>query len=162
MNFFDYLFSPAARRSAIKYGLFTGVLFGIGYGVKIGLLTGAVMALFMSVFQPIVAYLQDIPYIRIKKALPTPILIDKRVHFTVQKGFVNGVFLLTADQVIFLSMARGEHRLELSRTEIKEIKQTDEMTISFFVNDTQFVRLLSRDCEEIVDTLLQNGWVVGN
>ena len=36
------------------------------------------------------------------------------------------------------------------------------MTISFFVNDTQFVRLISGECEEIVDTLLQNGWVVGN
>ena len=162
MNFTDYLFSPQARRSAIKYGLFTGALIGIGYGWKFGLLTGAVMAFLASFFSPLVAYLQDLPYIRIKKTFKTPILIDKRVHFTVQKGIVRGMFLLTAEQIVFLSVDRGEHRLELSRTEIREIKRSDEMTISFFVNDTQFVRLISGECEEIVDTLLQNGWVVGN
>ena len=162
MTFLDYLFSPKARRSAIKYGVFTGALFGIGYGWKLGVLSGAIMALVMSVVQPIVSYLQDLPYIRLKKDLTTPLLIDKRVHFTVQKGFVNGMFLMTEDRLIFLSMARGEHRLELLRTEIREIKRTDEMTISFFVNETQFVRLISGECEEIVDTLLQNGWVVGN
>ncbi|MBQ8213796.1 MAG: hypothetical protein IJZ80_07280 [Clostridia bacterium] len=163
MKFSDYLFSPEARRSAIKSGLFTGVLIGIGYGWKFGLLTGAVTALIMSFFTPMLTYLQDLPYIKIKKTFTTPILIDKRVHFTVQKGFVRGMFLLTADQqIIFLSVDRGEHRLELSRAEIREIKRSDDMTISFFVNDTQFVRLISGECEEIVDTLLQNGWVVGN
>ena len=134
MKFSDYLFSPAARRSAIRYGIFSGILFGIGYGWRIGLLTGAVMALIASVFNPLVSYLQDLPYNRIKKSFTVPILIDKRVHFTVQKGFVRGMFLLTADQqIVFLSVDRGEHRLELSRAEIREIKRSDDMTISFFV-----------------------------
>lgn len=162
MTFSDYLFSSAARRSAIKYGLFTGVLFGIGYGWRAGLLWGAIMTLLMSVISPIVAYLQDLPYIRFKKALHSSILIDKRVLFTIKKGVVKGIFLLTAEQIVFLSMERGEHRLELSRTEIREIKRSDETTISFFINDKQFVRLISGECEEIVDTLLQNGWTVGS
>ena len=163
MKFTDYLFSPEARRSAIRYGIFTGILFGIGYGWKIGLLTGAVMALVASIFNPLVSYLQDLPYHRIKKTFNSTILLDKRVHFTVQKGIVRGMFVLTADQqIVFLSVNRGEHCLELTRSEIKEIKRSDEMTISFFVNDTQYIRLISGECEEIVDTLLQNGWVVGN
>ena len=163
MSFSEYLFSPQARLSAIKYGLFSGILFGIGYGFKIGLLSGAIMALLMSLISPIVAYLQDLPYIKIKKTFKSQVLLDKRVHFTVQRGIVKGMLLLTEDQqIVFLSMSRGEHRLELSREDIREIKRSAEMTISFFVNDKQFVRLISGECEEIVDILLQNGWTVGN
>ena len=99
---------------------------------------------------------------RIKETLGTSFLLDERVRFTVQGGTVGGFFLLTDDRMIFLSLERGEHRLELTRGEVCSIIPEEHMTVRIYLNNTQFIRIISGVSEEICDVLQQNGWTVSN
>lgn len=161
MKFSDYFFETGVRIRAVMSGLMTGSMIGLLLGNwQYGVLTGAIVTLLYSLILPVILYRADLPYLRLKDKLQKPFLIDARVRFTVKDGSVGGFFVLTDRAMIFLSLERGDHRLELSKTDVKSVIRNDDMTISIFLNNTQFVRVMSATTEEIFQVLRENGWSV--
>lgn len=160
MKFSDYFHAPGLRLLAFLFGVFAGLPVFILMGWKFGVLVCAVVTLLASVILPIRLYRAELPYNRVKSTIAEKFLFDLRVRFTVRNGTVSGHFLLTQRSMIFLSFERGEHRLELSRDDVKSVELGENMTISIFLNDKQFVRVISGECEEIYDILRNNQWAV--
>ena len=162
MKFSDYYLASGVRRSSLIYGTVLGLLAGFVLGWQIGVLVGAGVALVCSFLIPIVAYLQDLPYQKIKQTIAQPFLVDERVFFTVKDGTVRGFFILTEKSIILLSLDRGNHRLELSREDVRCIICEDQIAVSVFLNEKQFVRVISGVCHEICDVLREHGWTVND
>ncbi|MBQ1229503.1 MAG: hypothetical protein IIX80_00575 [Clostridia bacterium] len=163
MKFSEYFFDTSVRVRAVLSGLMTGCLIGLLLeSWQYGVLTGAIVTLLYSLILPVLLYRADLPYLRLKDTLPKPFLIDARVRFTVKDGSVGGFFILTDRTMIFLSAERGNHRLELSRSDVKSVIRNDDLTMSIFLNQTQFVRVMSATTEEILQTLRENGWSVSS
>lgn len=160
MKYSDYYFSTGVRIRAILFGVLSGAIVWFLLGWQWGVLFGAIGALLHSFILPLMLYREDLPYIRLKNTLPKPFLIDARVRFTVKDGTVGGFFVLTDHSMIFLSLERGNHRLELSRKDVRSVIGNEDFTISIFLNDTQFIRVMSTATEEMLDILRQNGWSV--
>lgn len=161
MKFSEYFFDTSVRVRAVLSGLMTGCLIGLLLeSWQYGVLAGAIVTLLYSLILPVLLYRADLPYLRLKDTLPKPFLIDARVRFTVKDGSVGGFFILTDRTMIFLSAERGNHRLELSRSDVKSVIRNDDLTMSIFLNQTQFVRVMSATTEEILQTLRENGWSV--
>ena len=142
-------------------GVLSGVAIGLICGVwQYGVLAGAIAALIASVLVPLRLYREDIPYLKIKETMKKPFLVDERVRFTVQGGTVGGFFILTDSSMVFLSLERGDHRLELSREDVLSVTCEQDMMINIFLNNKQYIRVISGVCTEICDVLRQNGWSV--
>lgn len=158
MKFSDYYLSPGARALSITAGVISGVLVCLFTGWKIATLVGAGITVLVSVILPLILYLQDRPYEKIKSTLAQPFLIDERVRFTVEGGSVGGFLILTDSQMILLSLERGDHRLELSRNEVQSIVLGENLTINIYLSNTRFIRVISGGSEELFDILRDNGW----
>ena len=163
MKFSDYYFSNGARVLSVIVGVLSGAIVGFVCGVwQYGVLSGAITTLLASVLLPIRFYRQDLPYIKIKETMKRPFLVDERVRFTVQGGSVGGFLILTDDSMVFLSLERGDHRLELSRADVASVICGRDMTMSIFLNNKQYIRVISDVCAEICDVLRENGWSVSS
>ena len=161
MKFLDYYLSGGARTLSVIIGILSGAMVGLVCGVwQYGVLSGAVTTLLASVLLPIRFYRQDLPYLKIKETMKKPFLVDERVRFTVQGGTVGGFFILTESSMVFLSLERGDHRLELSRDDVVSVICEQDTMINVFLNNKQYIRLISGVCPEICDILRQNGWRV--
>ena len=162
MKFSDYLLMPGVRRFALSIGIFLGVPAWLIFGWQIGVLTGAVITLIASLLIPIRIYFADLPYAKIKQTITDPLLLDERVRFTVREGTIGGFLLLTEKSMIFLSLERGDHRLELSRDQVCSVIRDEDMTIRIFLSNTKFIRVFSGGCEQICDILRDHGWRVSD
>lgn len=162
LRFIDYFQAPGARTLAVALGAVSALTVSLFTGWQLALLIGASVALLVSLILPIVFYRMDMPYQRIKKKILSPLLVDERVRFTVKGGkTLGGFFVLTEQSMIFLSLEGGDHRLELSRKDVKTvILQEDRYSIRIFLNDTQFIEVLSGVYMELYDILLENHWNV--
>ena len=160
MKFSDFYFAPISRVIAGFLGVMSGLAVGLFFGWQIGVLAGAGVALVSSVLVPLKVYMEERPYLRIKESLQEKILLDRRVHFTVQGGTMGGYFILTASTIIFLSMEDGEHRLEFARDDVQSITVSRDMSIRVALNDKQFVRMVAVPVDDIGRVLLENGWSV--
>ena len=160
MKFSDYYLSAGARITSLFFGGIAAITVSVLLGWQIGVLSGCVVALLASVLLSWMLYRKDLPYAKVKQTLKQPILLDERVHFTVRGGTVGGFFVLTENSMIFLSMEKGEHRLELSRADVKSVVAGEDMTVCVHLDDRRFIRLISGACEEICEILRQNGWAV--
>ena len=160
MKFSDYYLAGGVRKSSLLYGVILGAFAGFLFGWQIGVLVGAGVALVCSFLIPIIAYLQDLPYEKIKQTFKRPFLIDERVFFTVKDGTVRGFFILTEESIVLLSLDGGDHRLELRREDVRYISCEEKLAVSVFLNEKQFVRVISGGCEEICEILRENGWTV--
>ena len=160
MKFWDYFFEPGVKFTAAVFGILIGVVTWILSGsLQYGLLAGAVLALITSITEPVKHYMMDRPYEKIKKAMEQTFLIDRRVRFSVQGGMVGGFFLLTEQKIVFLSLERGTHRLELARQDVKRVVLDHETVLSVFMTDQKFVRVVSVECEEFYQILTEHGWI---
>jgi len=160
MKFADYFFAPGVKIRSVMFGITVGFMTGMLWeNWQIGVLAGAVVALLTSFTYPLRAYLSDAPYEKIKNTLHRPFLLDQRVHFTVANGAVGGFFVLTESSMVFLSLERGNHRLELSREDVRRIALEGSTTLCIFMSETKFVRVISANCEEIYQILLDNQWI---
>ena len=158
MKYGDYFHARGIRTTSLFFGGVSGLMTGIVTNWQYGVLCGAIVALLSSFILPWRLYLADKPYARIKEKMGVRFLFDERVRFTVRGGTVGGYFILTDNSLVFLSLERGEHRLELSREDVQKIDLGENMTISIFLNDKQFIRVVSGDCEEMYEVLRENGW----
>ncbi len=159
MKFTSYLFAPGMRMMSVILGFFMGGIVGLALqDWQLGVLVGASAALFVSFALPLRFYMAEAPYRRAKKELTQPFLLDERVRFTVKDGSVGGYFVLTDKSMIFLSMEKGDHRLILERKDVKTVKLEEDLTLRIFLNNTQFVRVISADGEGIYRILGENGW----
>ena len=158
MKFWEYFFSPTVRPFSVIVGAVVGFILYLLFGWEMGLFGGAVATLLAALGIPLFEFARDIPYKRIKKTLPKPLHLDQRVNFTVKNGIVRGYMILTDSTLVFLSFDHGKHRLELKRADVKSVK-LESNTICVFLNEKQFVRILSLSTEEIYEVLQQKGWV---
>ncbi len=133
---------------------------GLFMGWQLGLLIGAITTLIVSVMVPFVLYRADIPYEAIKKTINGSFVFDERVRFTVHGGrTVGGFFILTEQNMVFLSIEQGKHRMELAREDVKSIVLEEESySIKIFLNDTQFIQVISGVCYEMYNILRENHW----
>lgn len=160
MKFSDYYLAPASRLVAATLGILSGVVGGIFWGWQYGVLFGAGVAILASVIVPLHVYLAEKPYLRIKETLKGPFLIDRRVRFSIKGGSVGGYFILTHESMIFLSMEHGEHRLEFSHDDVQYVVLGSDMSIRVYLNDKQFVRIVTDVINEVGEVLRENGWSV--
>ena len=162
LRFIDYFQAPGARVLAVFLGILIAAAVYFFADWRLALLCGASVALILSLLLPIVFYRIDILYQRIKKTILQPLLVDERVRFTVKGGkTLGGFFVLTEQSMILLSLEDGDHRLELSREDVKSvILAQDRYSIRIFLNDTQFIEVLSGVYQELYDILLENNWNV--
>lgn len=160
MKFSDYFFAPGVRPLSVFMGMLAGGLTALFAGWQYGVLVGAGAAVLLSVLIPVTVYRADIPYTRLKQTLEQPFLFDERVRFTVPNGSVGGYFILTQKTMVFLSLERGNHRLELMREDVKSVMLGEDSSLSIFLNNTQFIRVLSAGCEEMFRILRENGWAI--
>lgn len=160
MKYSDYLFTPGSRVIATGIGVITGGIMSFLFGWELGLLSGAATAILFSFVIPFLVYRADVPYAKIKKTITSPIIFDERVRFTVRQGSVGGYFILTRDSMVLLSLERGDHRMELSREDVKKIFLSDPSGLCIHLGEKQYVRILSSYCEEMLNVLSENGWNV--
>lgn len=163
LHFGDYFSAPGVRMLSVIVGLLLGGVIGFFTGWQIGILSGAVTVLVVSVVLPIFLYRADVPYEKIKQTLAGPFLFDERVRFSVRGGkTVGGFFILTEKTMVFLSLEQGNHRLELSREDVKSVVLDEEQfSIKIFLNNTQFIQVVSGVCQEMYGILRENNWVMG-
>ncbi len=160
MKFSDFFFSTAVRILSVIAGVVIGGLTAILKGWQLGLFVGAVAVFLTALALPVILYLRELPYQKIKKTIKHPFLLDERVLFTIQGGSIGGYFILTESSMIFLSLERGgQHRLELGREDVKAIKLENGEAISIFLSNTKFVRILSPAIETLFAELERNGWI---
>ena len=159
MKFSDYYLSSGSRTLSIFVGLVAALPVGIFMGWQVGVLVGCAVVILTSFIVPFVLFLKDRPYAAIKKTFKQPFLFDERVRFTAQGGStVGGFFLLTEQSMIFLSLEHGDNRLELSRADVRSVILNENLTISVYLNEKQFVRVISGACEELYEILREHGW----
>jgi len=158
MKFTDYLFHPGVRIPAILLGLLIGGGTAVFTNWKMGAFVGAIAVLVLSVVIPIMIFAQDLPYIRIKKKLPQPFLLDVRVSLTSKNGLVDGFFILTENSMILLSISNGTHSLELSREDVRSVRSGENYSIHIFLNDTQLIRLRTPSSDLVLQILEEKGW----
>ncbi len=161
IKFSDYFTSPAKRSSAIRSGLFLGFGVFLMTDWRYGILCGAIATLIFSLVSPVISYLRDLPYIKLKRTLPQPFLFDEPVRFTVKGGMVNGFFVLTAKSMVFLSRGDTGERMELTREDVKSVVlESNAYALRIFLDGTRFVMLYSAVCEQMSEVLRENGWNV--
>ncbi|MBQ7336339.1 MAG: hypothetical protein IJW92_07705 [Clostridia bacterium] len=161
IKFSDYFTAPGIRSFAIRSGLTVGLIIGWFSSWQYGVIGGAATAILVSLIFPVIVYRAQLPYIRIKRTLPQPLLMDEPVRFTVKKGMVDGFFVLTEQSMVFLALSCASPRLELTRDDVKSIASgNDQPCINIFLNNTQFIRVFSGACDEILEILRENGWNV--
>ncbi|MBE6588909.1 MAG: hypothetical protein E7643_01905 [Ruminococcaceae bacterium] len=158
MKFSEFFTAPFIRSFAIRIGIFIGILTTLFSGWKMGILIGAVSVLVISLILPVLFYFAFLPYVRMKQKFARPFLFDEPVRFTVKKGTVGGFFIITEKTLVFLSKECTSQTLELSRDEVKSVSLGKDLTVDIYLNNTQFIRVFSGACDEIMEILRTNGW----
>ena len=163
MKFSEFFTAPSMRSLSIRAGIVIGiaVILLSELDWRYGVLIGACVTLVASVLLPLIFYVKLLPYKRIKEQFKRPFLVDAPVRFIVKQGTVGGFFVLTAQSMIFLSRECANATLELSHRDVASISLgEDEGTIDIYLNEKQFIRVISAVDEEIVKILKENGWNV--
>ena len=158
MKYSDYYFSPNTRTLSTIIGVLFGAPSAIFMGWEKALIVGAAVAILASFILPFMVYRADLPYAKIKATLQKPFLFDERVRFTVAGGSVTGFFILTEESMIFLSLDRGDHRLELSRKEVERVLLADRTSLSIFLGEKKFIKVNAATCDAMFRILRENGW----
>ncbi len=158
MKLWDYLFAPGVRPVSILLGFLVGGGTALFTDPVKGGFVGAVTALVTSLVYPTVAFLQDLPYIRLKKKLKQPFLFDVRVSMSSKKGPVDGFFVLTETSMVLLAISNTMHSLELSREDVRSVQQGENYTLNIFLNDSQQIRLRTPACAEVMRILAEQKW----
>ena len=151
------------RALSVRVGIIIGlaVLLFSELDWRYGVLIGALVTLLATVLLPLIFYVKLLPYKRLKERFKRPFLVDVPVRFTVKKGTVGGFFVLTAQSMIFLSHECPNPVLELSHRDVASIVLGDRAgTINIYLNQTQFISVISAVDEEIIAILKENGWNV--
>lgn len=158
MKFSDCFFSAAKRRVSVLFGAIAFALSLLFTTPQGALLAGAVTTLVSSVLLPVMTYAELRPYDKIRKTIPQPFLTEQRVRFTINGGTVGGFLILTESAVYFLSTEKGKHVLELKRKDIAALRLEEDLSIRFFINDHQYVQVLTAKAQELYRLLQQQGW----
>ncbi len=158
MKFGEFFTAPFIRSFAIRIGIFIGLIVTLFAGWKLGILAGAVAVLLIALILPVVFWITFLPYVKMKEQFKRPFLFDEPVRFTVKKGNVGGFFIITEKTLVFLSRECTAQTLELSREEVKSVILGKDLTVNIYLSNTQFIRVFSGACEEIMEILRANGW----
>lgn len=158
MKFSDFFFSTASRSTSVMMGLLLGVAVGFFAGWEYGVLSGVALAVLLSVILPLVAYLRVLPYEKRKAKIKGPFLFDERVLFRSSRGSFGGFFLLTDASMVLMTLGKGKMSMELSREDVRSVLLDDDLTLRIFLNETQYICILSEVAAEIFNALSAQGW----
>ena len=158
VKFSNYYLASGSRILSLALGLVLGGIAGLFTDIRFAILIGAGVAIVASFLLPLRLYLSDKPYDKLKAELAGPFLFDERVRFTVKNGSVNGFFVLTENQMAFLSLDHGEHCVKLEKKEVRSVRIDEEGLLNIFLNDTQYIRVVSGVSEELFEIIRDNGW----
>ena len=163
VKFSNYYLASGSRILSLAIGLVAGGIAGLFTDIRLGILIGAGITIVASFVLPLRLYLSDKPYDKLKAELSGPFLFDERVRFTVKSGSMGGFFVLTENQMAFLSLDHGEHCVKLSKKEVRSVTIDEEGLLNIFLNDTQYIRVISGVSQELFEIIRDNGWnVVGS
>lgn len=161
IRYSNYYLSPGSRILSLAAGLIAGGASAFFLGFPRGILLGAGVAILSSFLLPLWLYLSDKPYDKLKAEIgEDPFLFDERVRFTVKDGSMNGYFVLTKNHMVFLSLDRGEHCIKLCRDEVRSVILDAEGLLNIFLNETQYIRVISNVSDELFEIIRDNGWNV--
>ncbi len=160
MKLSQFFTLPGIRAFSVRTGIIVGIAVCIFSNWRFGVLIGAVVTLLSSLILPFVFYIKLLPYAKLKKNFPQPFLFDEPVRFTVKKGTVGGFFILTEKSMIFLSKECSNSTVELTRDKVRAVSLGKNFTIEIQIGNTQFIRVFSGACEELIEILRTNGWNV--
>lgn len=164
--FLECFLNPGIRKISILFGTvfgiataLVGILFHMSAGWALGLVTGAVSALLLSVTLTLMLWREETRYDRIISAIPGQVLDVYEVLLAVRGGRQAGRIVLTADSIILLSLSRGNHRMELTRRDVRTIgTQGDGRNILIFLDETRYISVYPLEPEKLFRRLSDEGW----
>lgn len=159
MKLRDYFAAPGVRILSVILGVLTGCGVALFKGAILGGLVGAVVVFFSSVFFPVWAYLKELPFNKMKKQLPQPLLLDERVDFVINGKRLYGFFVLTEDRMVMIAESGGKHRMELPREEVVRVVKEDNYSIKIYVNQQDFIQIQTPTFEKVYSVLAEKGWI---
>ena len=159
MKLRDYFAAPGVRILSVILGVLAGGGVALFKGAILGGLVGAVVVLFSSVFFPVWAYLKELPFNKMKKQLPQPLLLDERVDFVINGKRLYGFFVLTEDRMVMIAESDGKHRMELPREEVVRVVKEDNYSIKIYVNQQDFIQIQTPTFEKVYSVLAEKGWI---
>lgn len=163
MKFRDFFTAPTIRATAVRFGVFVGIIMALFTNMdwRYAVIIGATVALLASVLLPLAMYIKLLPYKRFKESLGRRVLIDAPVRFLAKKGMVGGFFLLTESNLVLLSDEKEKSALELSQKDVDTIALGDDVgVVDIYLDKKQFIRFVCAIDEELVEILAQHGWNV--
>lgn len=151
---------------AVMIGAFIGVavagvgmLTGLYVGWAWGLLFGAGVALALSVVFPFMLWIGDAPYRRVIAEIGEPIVYRHPVRFAIRGGSLNGYIVLTEKCIALISLDGGDHRMSLTRDDVKSVKFSEaKNAVSLFLDATKFILITSTASAELFEVLCREGW----
>ena len=163
MKFRDFFTAPTIRATAVRFGVFVGIVMALFTNIdwRYAVIIGAAVALLASVLLPLAMYIKLLPYKKFKESLGRRVLIDAPVRFWAKKGMVGGFFMLTESNLVLLSDEKEKPALELSKKDVQSIALGEDVgVIDIYLDQKQFIRFVSAIDEEIVEALAEQGWNV--
>ena len=163
MKFRDFFTAPTIRATAVRFGVFVGIVMALFTNIdwRYAVIIGAAVALLASVLLPLAMYIKLLPYKRFKESLGRRVLIDAPVRFLAKRGMVGGFFLLTESNLVLLSDEKEKPALELSQKDVDTIALGDDVgVVDIYLDKKQFIRFVCAIDEEIIEILAQHGWNV--
>ncbi len=160
MKFSTFLTSPGVRRLSVWFGVLVGMVSLTFFDWRIAVVIGACAVLLLSLILPLIFYIRFLPYLRLKKTFGDlkRYIFDEPVRFTVKSGTVGGFFLLTDHSMVFLSLECTPRVMELQREHVVRVSSAEELHLDIYINNTQFVRVFTGACREMLSILREHGW----
>ena len=159
MKFSDYFAAPGVRPLSLILGVLIGGGTALFKGLLFGAFVGAVTILLASLILPVWAFLSDLPYIRIKKTLPRPFLLDERVDYVINGKRVYGFFVLTEERMVMISISNGKRQMELPREKVFRVVKEENYCIKIYVNQKDYIQIQAPTFERIYEILSEKGWL---
>ena len=163
MKFRDFFTAPTIRATAVRFGVFVGIVMALFTNIdwRYAVIIGAAVALLASVLLPLAMYIKLLPYKKFKESLGRSVLIDAPVRFLAKRGMVGGFFLLTESNMVLLSDEKEKPALELTKKDVETVSLGEDVgVVDIYLDQKQFIRFVCAIDEEIIDALAEHGWNV--
>lgn len=159
MKFWDYFFLPGVRGTATFAGLLAGLSVGMFTRWEFGVIGGVGVAVLVTLIMPLVMYLQDLPFEKMKQGLEGSFRFDEQVLFRSQRGSFGGYMLLSETALVILTREKKARIcMQLTPADVRSVHIDNTTTLRIFLSETQYICVLCGVAEEIFEFLSRHGW----
>ena len=159
MKFWDYFFLPGVRGTATFAGLLTGLSVGMFTRWEFGVIGGVGVAVLVTLVMPLVMYLQNLPFEKMKRGLEGPFRFDEQVLFRSPRGSFGGYMLLSETALVILTREKKARIcMQLTPADVRSVHIDNTTTLRIFLSETQYICVLCGVAEEIFEFLSRHGW----